>query len=121
MQVNLNKFGTFDIVAPKSVATCLDYVMIWGGDPNRAQLCRLYASAIANCTSCLSLPKYNVATGDPIAHGHVCLERLITEAKIDIGQIAEAGVLCLGLMMQQTAVFNEVEEKENFSSQSADR
>ena len=121
MQVDLNKYGKHEIAAPKSVATCLDYVMIWGGAPNKAQLCRLYASAIAICTGCISLPKYNVATGDPIAHGHLCLDRLVTEAKLDIGQIAEAGVLCLGVMMQQTAVFNEVEEKENFTSQNAGR
>jgi len=120
MQIDLKKYGKFEMKTPGSVATCLDYVMIWGGDPNRAQLCRLYASAIALCTGCLSLPKYNVSTGDPIAHGHVCLDRLVSEAKLNIGEIAEAGLICLGAMMQATAVFNEVTEKENFSSASAD-
>ncbi len=120
MQIDLKKYGKFDLNAPASVATCLDYVMIWGGSPNKAQLVRLYASAIAICTGCISLPRYNVATGDPIAHGHLCLERLITEAKLDIADIADIGISCLGLMMQQTAVFNEVEERENFTSQNGD-
>lgn len=120
MRIDLKKYGQFDLSPPESVATCLDYVMIWGGNPNKAQLIRLYSSAIAICTGCISLPRYNVATGDPIAHGHKCLERLISEAKLDIGDVAELGSSCLTLMMQRTAVFNEVEEKENFTSLNGD-
>ena len=47
MKVDLKKLGEHEVVLPKSIAVCLDFVSIWGSEPNRAQLGRLCAAASA--------------------------------------------------------------------------
>ena len=114
MELKLKKLGTHQTELPKSMATCLDFVSIWGSDPNRAQLGRLCAAAIAVCldhTKCL--PAYPVGSGDPISFGHKILDRLL-DAGVNAGYIYESGSALLVEMMKQIPTEEKVENKANF-------
>ena len=116
MKFKLGKLGTAEAVAPSSVATCWDFVMIFAGNSNRAQKLRLYASAIAVCVDkSAKLPKYPIHTGDPVAFGHTILDRLF-EVGLDVGTISEYGDQCILMMIKKTNTLGGVEEKVNFSS-----
>ena len=116
MKINLKKLGIHDPVKPKSMATCSDFVMIWGsGGINQAQSLRLSAAAIAVCLDgSRVLPAYNIKTGDPIEFGHKVLDRLFA-AGLTFSEVASFGSHCLALMVQGIDFLNEVEEKENFT------
>ena len=114
MKVDLKKLGEHEIVLPKSIAVCLDFVSIWGSEPNRAQLGRLCAAAIAvgvNHAKCL--PAYPVATGDPITFGFKCLERML-DAGMTPGSIYEQGSAVLVEMGAMIPTEEEVEDTANF-------
>ena len=75
--LDLGKLGKHEGKIPSSIATCLDFVSIWGSGPNRAQLGRLCAAAIAvSVDHKRILPAYPVLSGDPISYGHKILDRL---------------------------------------------
>jgi len=115
MKVNLNKIGEHEVVMPKSIAVCLDFVSIWGAEPNRAQLGRLCAAAIAvGVDHAKVLPAYPVTTGDPIKFGHKILDRLL-DAGMTPGAIYEQGSNILVEMMKQIPTEQEVEDTANFS------
>jgi len=115
MKVNLKKIGEHEVVMPKSIAVCLDFVSIWGAEPNRAQLGRLCAAAIAvGVDHAKVLPAYPVTTGDPIKFGHKILDRLL-DAGMTPGQIYEQGSNILVEMMKQIPTEQEVEDTANFS------
>jgi len=118
MQINLKKLGIHTPIKPRSMATCSDFVMIWGsGGINQAQNLRLSAAAIAVCLDgSRVLPAYNINTGDPIQFGHKVLDRLF-EAGLSFSDIVGAGSHCLGMMVQGIDFLNEVDEKENFIDQ----
>lgn len=114
MKVDLKKLGEHEVVLPKSIAVSLDFVSIWGSEPNRAQLGRLCAAAIAvgvNHAKCL--PAYPVATGDPITFGFKCLERML-DAGMTPGSIYEQGSAVLVEMMKTIPTEEEVEATANF-------
>ena len=121
MKINLKTLGIHDPVKPKSMATCSDFVMIWGsGGINQAQNLRLSAAAIAVCLNASRvLPAYNIKTGDPIEFGHKVLDRLF-EAGLNFSDIVTFGSHCLALMVQGIDFLNEVEEKENFTAQTGE-
>ena len=115
MQLELKKLGTIEARLPKSLATCLDFVSIWGSDPSRAQLGRLCAATIGVCTDHAKiLPAYPIATGDPIAYGHKIMDRLLG-AGIAPAYIYTAGSDLLIQMIDELPKEEEVEQKANFS------
>lgn len=115
MKVNLKKIGEHEVVMPKSIAVCLDFVSIWGAEPNRAQLGRLCAAAIAvGVDHAKVLPAYPVTTGDPIKFGHKILDRLL-DAGMTPGAIYEQGSNILVEMMKQIPTEKAVEDTANFS------
>lgn len=115
MKINLKKLGEHEIQVPTSLATCLDFVSIWGSDPNRAQLGRLCAAAIAVCIDHSKvLPAYPVTSGDPIKYGHKILDRLL-EAGLTPGHVYEMGTIALVEMMKAIPTDQEVEDQANFS------
>jgi len=115
MKVNLKKLGEHEVVLPKSIAVCLDFVSIWGSEPNRAQLGRLCAAAIAvGVDHAKCLPAYPIATGDPITFGFKCLDRLL-DAGMTPGSIYEQGSAVLAEMMKNIPTEKDVEDTANFS------
>lgn len=115
MKVNLSKLGEHDVILPKSIAVCLDFVAIWGSEPNRAQLGRLCAAAIAvgvDHTKCL--PAYPIQTGDPIQFGFKIMERLL-EAGVTPASIYEQGSNILVEMWKTIPTEEDVENTANFS------
>ena len=115
MKVNLKKLGEHEVVLPKSIAVQLDFVSIWGSEPNRAQLGRLCAAAIAVAVDhARCLPAYPVATGDPITYGFKCLDRLL-DAGMTPAAIYEQGSAVLVEMMKNIPTEKDVEDTANFS------
>ena len=115
MEVNLKKLGVHNTQMPKSLATCLDFVSIWGSDPNRAQLGRLCAAAIAVCVDhAKCLPAYPISDGDPIAFGHKVLDRLLS-AGVLVSDVYEIGSDLLVEMVNQIPTEQAVEDKANFT------
>lgn len=113
--LNLKKLGEHQIIIPTSLATCLDFVMIWGGQPNKAQLCRLCAAAIAvGVDHAKVLPSYPVNTGDPVQFGHKILDRLL-EAGVTPSQVYTMGTEVLAEMIKAIPTEDDVEETANFS------
>ena len=120
MEIDLKKLGVHMAQMPKSMATSLDFVSIWGAEPNRAQLGRLCAAVIAVCVDhARVLPSYPVATGDPIAFGHKCLDRLL-EAGVHAGDIYEIGSSLLLEMIKEIPREEAVEEHANFTDPPGD-
>ncbi len=113
--IDLKNLGTHDPQIPNSMTICLDFVSIWGSDPNRAQLGRLCAGAIAVCVDhAKCLPAYNVLTGDPIGYGYKIMERLLN-AGVKPAKIYEIGSDLLIEMMKRIPTESEVEETANFT------
>jgi len=114
-KLDLKKLGTHEPQIPKSLAVCLDFISIWGSDPNRAQLGRLCAGAIAVCVDqAKCLPAYPTNTGDPISYGYKIMDRLLS-AGVKPGYIYETGSDLLIKMMEKIPKESEVEEKANFT------
>lgn len=112
--MNLKKLGNHELITPNSLATCLDFVSLWGAEPNRAQLGRLCAAAVGCCVDHASiLPKYPVASGDPLAYGHKIMDRLL-KAGVAPSDIYELGSRCLLEMAQKLPTEDEVEAQANF-------
>jgi hypothetical protein len=113
--LNLKKLGEHDIVPPTSFATCVDFVAIWGADPNRAQLGRLCAGAIAVCVDHAKvLPAYRVADGDPVAFGHKIMDRLFA-AGVSLADIYDLGSQCLVAMASKIPKEEDIEDRANFT------
>ena len=120
MDLDLKKLGVHVAHMPKSIATCLDFVSIWGAEPNRAQLGRLCAAAIAvSVDHARVLPAYPVTSGDPIAFGHKCLDRLL-DAGVAAGAIYEMGSNLLIKMIDEIPTEEAVEDQANFTNQAVD-
>lgn len=113
--MNLKKLGSHETITPKSLATCLDFVSVWGANPNRAQLGRLCAAAVGVCVDHSAiLPKYKVSSADPLAYGHTIMDRLL-EAGVTPGEIYDHGSQLLLAMAQQLPTEDEVEDLANFT------
>jgi len=112
--LDLGKLGKHEGKIPSSIATCLDFVSIWGSSPNRAQLGRICAAAIAVSVDYKRvLPAYPVTSGDPISYGHKILDRLF-DAGVTPARVYEMGSSLLIEMMKVIPSEKEVEEKANF-------
>lgn len=120
MEITLGKLGSAEPKAPKSLATCSDFSMLWGANLDPSQLLRLCASAIAVCLDHkYILPKYPAIKGNPIEFGHKVLERLLDNG-ITPTLIYQHGGLCLGLMQKCMMPLYEADESVNFTSQKED-
>lgn len=114
MLLKLNKLGKIESQTPASLATCLDFVSLWGSNPDHAKLGRLCAASIGICTDHAKvMPAYNVSTGDPVGYGHKCMERLLN-AGVAPGYIYNVGSDLLIEMMKKIPTNEEVEETANF-------
>lgn len=112
--MNLKKLGAHDPVLPDSLATCLDFVSVWGATLNRAQLGRLCAAAIGVCVDHVAiLPKYKISSADPLGYGHKIMERLLGAGVLP-ADIYEQGANLLLEMAQKLPTENEVEAESNF-------
>lgn len=117
MLLDLKKLGQHEGKIPSSIATCLDFVSIYGSQPNRAQLGRLCAAAIAAAVDHKRvLPAYPITSGDPIAFGYKVLDRLM-DAGVTPSKIYEMGSEVLLEMMRVIPSEQEVEEKANFTQE----
>ena len=115
MKLNLRKLGEHPFQAPKSLATCVDFSSIWGSEPNRAQLGRLCAAAIAvGVDQARILPAYKIASGDPILFGHKIMDRLL-DAGVPLSDIYDMGSQVLLEMMKSIPTEDDVENTANFS------
>lgn len=115
MKLNLKKLGEHEIHMPKSLATCVDFVSIWGSEPNRAQLGRLCAAAIAvGVDHAKILPAYKIASGDPILFGHKIMDRLLGSGVL-LSDVYEMGSLVLVEMMKAIPTEEDVEQTANFT------
>lgn len=115
MKLNLRKLGEHEIHMPKSLATCVDFVSIWGSEPNRAQLGRLCAAAIAvGVDHARILPAYKIASGDPILFGHKVMDRLL-DSGVPLSEIYDMGSQVLLQMMKAIPTEEDVENTANFS------
>jgi len=115
MKLNLRKLGEHEVHTPKSLATCVDFVSIWGSEPNRAQLGRLCAAAIAvGVDHARILPAYKIASGDPILFVHKIMDRLL-DSGVPLSEIYDMGSQVLVMMMQAIPTEQEVENTANFS------
>jgi len=115
MELDLKKLGKHESRLPSSIATCLDFVSIWFSEPNRAQLGRLCAAAIAlSVDHARILPAYPIASGDPIAYGHKILDRLLSNG-VPPSAVYEMGSAVLIEMMQVIPTEESVEERANFT------
>ena len=115
MEIDLKKLGQHTTQTPNSLALCLDFISIWGSDPNRAQLGRLCAAAIGVCVDhAKCLPAYKTATGDPINYGFKIMDRLL-QNNVSPGYVYEIGSKLLTEMMEKIPTDREVEETANFT------
>ena len=112
--MNLKILGVHEPVMPNSLATCLDFVSVWGSTLNRAQLGRLCAAAIGVCVDHAKvLPAYKINTADPLSYGHKIMERLL-ESGVSPGEIYEVGAGLLLEMAHKLPTEDEVETESNF-------
>ena len=115
MKLVLGKLGEVETKIPKSLATCADFGLLYGqGHPG--QLMRLSAAAIAVCLDHAKvLPAYPVTVGDPIAYGHIILDRLF-DAGVDYNYIFSKGSELVRDMNVAVYSVGGVDETVNFSS-----
>jgi hypothetical protein len=112
--MNLKKLGNVEPQTPASLATCLDFVSMWGSEPDRATLGRLCAGAIGICTDHAAiLPKYKPMDHTPSGYGYIIMERLLA-AGVTPGDIYTHGTECLVSMAKLIPTEAEVENKANF-------
>lgn len=116
MKIILGKLGEVEAKIPESLATCMDFSMIWGSDLDRSQQSRLCASAISLCTNHKKLPFYNEMGGEPLKAGHKILDRLL-EHKVPPQEIFRIGGDLLVAMSKRLDFTEEVDQTENFISQ----
>lgn len=115
MKLNLKKLGEHEILIPKSMAICLDFVSVWGSEPNRAQLGHLCAGAIGVAVDhSRCLPMYKPEQGDPVGYGFKILDRLLS-AGVTPNQVYEMGSNVLVEMMKVLPSEEQVETTANFS------
>ena len=109
----LGSLGEISFKTPAGAAICYDFLTIWAGDLNRAQLLRLCASAIAVCAPG-HFPPYPL-TDDPITWGSQAVDKLHASG-VEPAEIYSIGVQCLRTITSQVITEKEVQKAENFLS-----
>ena len=106
-----------ELLPPKSLATCMDFVACWGAEQNRTKLSRLCAAAIGDAAgSGKGLPSYDITAADPYSYGHGCLEVLLG-SNIPPSTIYDKGTQILALMADRIPSGVEVDNTVNFTNE----
>jgi hypothetical protein len=119
-QVKLGTFGMVDIVYPKSITILLDIVFEQSStNGSRAKFGRLAAAAIGVLCPSIRSPRYSITDCDPLSYG-ATMQTYLLEHGVPLGDIISAGSKCLVLAGSKIPSNEEVEERENFSSDPED-
>lgn len=115
-QIKLGKFGMVDIVYPKSISILLDIVFEQSStNGSRARFGRLAAAAIGVLCPSIHPPKYSMMDCDPLMYG-ATMQKYLLDNGVSLGDIITAGSKCLVMAGSKIPSNDEVEERENFSS-----
>lgn len=98
---------------PRSLGVCMQFVALWAGSLDRAELVQLCAGAIGVCSNITGIPHYRPSQGKPLDYGFACMEYLL-EQGITATHIYEKGRECLVLMSSSLPSDEEVEDTANF-------
>jgi len=108
------KKKSFDGVRPSSLATCLEFVTIWG-ESEGVKLLRLCAGAIGLYLDNTALfPSYKPLKEDPLVYGRKSLEALLKDG-LTPTKIYEYGSICLKDLYNAIPLEEKVEEAANFT------
>ena len=119
-QVKLGHFGMVDIVYPKSITILLDIVFEQSStNGSRAKFGRLAAAAIGVLCPSIRAPKYSIVDCDPMLYG-ATMQTYLMDNGVPLGDIISAGSKCLVMAGSKIPSNEEVEERENFSSDPVD-
>jgi hypothetical protein len=98
---------------PRSLGICMQFVALWAGTLDRAELVQLCAGAMGVCSNIPDMPHYRPSQGKPLDYGFACMEFLL-ENGITATNIYEKGRECLVLMSSALPSEKEVEDTANF-------
>jgi len=119
-QIKLGKFGMVDIVYPKSISILLDIVFEQSStNGSRARFGRLAAAAIGVLCPSIHPPKYSMMDCDPLMYG-ATMQKYLLDNGVSLGDIITAGSKCLVMAGSKIPSNDEVEERENFSSETVE-
>lgn len=113
IQIDIQK-KSFVGLRPESLATCLEFVTIWG-DSEGVDLLRLCSGAIGVYLDKEAVyPSYKPLKEKPLQYGRKVLEALLKD-RVAPAKIYEYGSLCLKDLYQAIPLEEAVEETANFS------
>ena len=114
MKIQIGKFQK-DIEPNISIATCLEFVLIWGSaSDDSASLLRVHASAIGVALEDYALlPSYKPERDKILVYGYKCLDRLLSQ-NVSTDEIYSSGAKILSMMLDRILKQKEVKEKEDF-------
>lgn len=119
-QIKLGKFGMVDIVYPKSISILLDIVFEQSStNGSRARFGRLAAASIGVLCPSIHPPKYSMMDCDPLMYG-ATMQKYLLDNGVSLGDIITAGSKCLVMAGSKIPSNDEVEERENFSSETVE-
>ena len=98
---------------PRSLGVCMQFVALWAGSLDRAELVQLCAGAIGACSNLTGVPHYRPSQGKPLDYGFSCMEHFL-EQGVNAAVIFEKGRECLLLMSSALPSEEEVEDTANF-------
>ena len=107
------KIEDMDFKKPRSLGTCMQFIALWAGDLDRAELIQLCAGAMGVCCTLDGIPYYRPSQGKPLDYGYAVMEWLL-ENGIQAASIYEKGRECLVLMSAALPSEQEVEDTANF-------
>tara|TARA_Y100001963_G_scaffold106702_1_gene147471 strand:- start:68 stop:445 length:378 start_codon:yes stop_codon:yes gene_type:complete len=117
MMIHLRKLGGDISLRAPNLATCFEYVSLWGSaSEDAAQLGRICAGALGVCLDYMAtFPKYRTSKQSASEYGHIMLDRLL-ERGVTGSEVYREGVKALQFLATKIPVQEEVEERVNFTS-----
>ena len=98
---------------PNSLGVSMQFVALWAGELDRAELIQLCAGAIGVCSNIEGIPHYRPSQGKPLDYGFAALEAFLGFGVQPV-TIYERGKECLMLMSSSLPSEQEVEDTANF-------
>ena len=98
---------------PNSLGVCMQFVALWAGELDRAQLIQLCAGAMGVCSQIDGIPYYRPSQGKPLDYGFSALEAFLNSG-VQPTDIFVKGKECLLLMSSALPSEQEVEDTANF-------
>tara|TARA_Y100000004_G_C8886526_1_gene400042 strand:+ start:699 stop:1025 length:327 start_codon:yes stop_codon:yes gene_type:complete len=108
--MNLNNIN---FKKPNSLGVSMQFVALWAGELDRAELIQLCAGAMGVCSQIEGIPHYRPSQGKPLDYGFAALEAFLN-AGVQPANIFERGKECLLLMSSALPSEQEVEDTANF-------